>query len=290
MKGAVTDLRVLLRLNAPAGDISALKPSERFVQAMTNLYLAEATRHVPSEPEKTGKQEKPSGRFIPKRRRCWKPIRTRFIPTGARFDYADALRESGDPAHLKAAGEQSRLALKGAIEAAEKNVDEDGIDSEVIANGYRLGGDIVAADPATRPGAWAYHCAATLAAYGFLLSEGDAYARAFYAEQRERATERLESLSGDEAAAARKLITEFWLPFWKNTNKAGPPVTPIAGGLFPPVPSEAELKSPHCREAIAQVLEAMPDTVSRLEREFPAYRSPLYFKRVLKCLARIPVD
>jgi hypothetical protein len=292
---ALTEIRRLLFVR---DEDDRAAPSQRYLRAITNIYLAEVYRYAPSAEGYTGPDHPRLWELYREAAEQFEHIGNTFNLYWTHYEAAAACLEAGlfckrqnrpSPAaeRFAQAETEAALALRGAACLRAEEDRESGIDRELIGNALRVLADIRWEDEKTRDTAWGFYCAALLAAYAFLESEGDEYAQEFYGEQADRLADRLKALprsTETERLRALKVcefLRGFWGVYWKLRKAATPDAKSILRSLgssapeqrlVPPRPRLEDIRKPQTeaepvpeyRQQVRAVLAAMPEALAEV--------------------------
>jgi hypothetical protein len=258
---ALDQVLLATELEVPAKKLRT--DEERHVRALIENFLAHAARY--REPARAGKQLYDDAvRHYEEAARLFEQNEDEWELAWTCFELAE----------LHVEQRQSEKARPLWQRAVELELAAEDVDEELRANLHRLVADARWNDD-DRPGALRAHGNAVLHAYLFHVrskqKRPDAYTRAFYIEQMERAVERLLDLAPADAPAAVARVRE---PFGAADGVTDADVARLvaardgdglAAALFPPAPTVDELleaRSPFTRRwmQIRRALPGDPDT------------------------------
>lgn len=243
----------LRRLGKLDGDVLSLPDQgQRHLRAITDLFLAESFRFRQVNDPRAEQYYQEALRLFSESEDdddAWNRPWTLF-------HLGDLYRERGqlDAARQKS---QESLAL-----AQAPDIDPTEFDCEIIANDYRLSGDVCwqqgNSGEAFQNYAWAVFYA--YAFHAIPKSPPDFYTVAFYAEITERTLTRLQELwqAGEQAEARKQAdyLREFWTPYWKRVGEPPAPAAietllaenrpgELAAALFPAAPKAEDSDDPN---------------------------------------------
>ncbi len=291
--------------------------SERFLRAITNIYCAEALRYSPETAKEAGlssdslySDNSPLWELYSEAKDHFANIEDSFNENWDLFEESQARLEAAQYYRTRNDNPTTLTRLLEARSLAENTVQRaaciqprrtiDYLDPELIGNAFRVLADISAEsyDPKVCDEAWGCHCAATLAAYAFMQSEGDEYSLQFYGEQVDRLMDRVAGLAGGRFKGTVKVdsvltfIREFWAPYWSSSS--APKMEELISSLEMPAPERyllpprPDLKSIRLadsgmaetayRQKIREVLQAMADRLSKWKK--PTLPLPTMLARV----------